>query len=158
MVCAARRRSRRAAPKAVGPSPEERADGYCGVTYRAAQRRLAGDPEGLLRVGLNCCAVCASQSAFLVSCAACGRIVYCGAACQRRDAAAHARVCGALRRMAPERLEEMGVEESVDEAAMDRSDCGALPGGAAALAAWRDEGAALALSFPLSAAWAAGAR
>ena len=150
MVCALRRRQRHGkTAKDRPPTKTEQLDGTFSWDYAASRRRLANDED--LRLGLNCCAVCAGAP--LLSCDACGRIVYCSARCRALDGRAHRRACGTLRTVPPERLEDMGVEEDVDEAAADLGDVATLP--TTNLANWRDPTAALAMSFPLSAAWAA---
>ena len=69
-----------------------------GVIYPEAERRLAAHESGELRVGINCCAVCAAPEA--TQCNTCGKVAYCSAACLERDAPTHARVCAALAELA----------------------------------------------------------
>lgn len=90
----------------------------------------------------------------MLSCEACGRVSYCSPRCRNRDARAHAASCNILKQLPAESLDALAVEESFDFTRADLSSVEYLP---TRLTTWRDPAAALALSFPLSVAYAVAA-
>jgi len=90
----------------------------------------------------------------MLSCEACGRVSYCSPRCRNRDGRAHAASCNILKQLPPESLDALAVEESFDFTRADLSSVEYLP---TRLTNWRDPAAALALSFPLSVAYAVAA-
>ena len=90
----------------------------------------------------------------MLSCEACGRVSYCSPRCRNRDARAHAASCNILKQLPAESLDALAVEESFDFTRADLSSVEYLP---TRLTTWRDPAAALALSFPLSIAYAVAA-
>lgn len=68
--------------------------GLRSVIYSSARQRLREDDS--LRLGHNCCAVCA-KTKNLIKCRACESIVYCSRKCASRDQNIHAMSCVVLR-------------------------------------------------------------
>ena len=149
MVASARRR-RRFKPRDKPPSRACLEDGLRAWDYAAGRRRQHQNKS--LRPGHDCCAVCLRLP--MLSCEACGRVSYCSPRCRNRDARAHAASCNILKHLPPESLDALAVEESFDFTRADLSSVADLP---TRLTTWRDPAAALALSFPLSVAYAVAA-
>jgi hypothetical protein len=150
MVASARRR-RRFKPRDRPPTKNNLEDGLRAWDYAAGRRRQHQNKS--LRPGHDCCAVCLKLP--MLSCETCGRVSYCSTRCRGRDARAHAASCSILKHLPAESLDALAVEESFDFRRADLAPVAELP--VTNLARWRDPAAALALSFPLSVAYAVAA-